>query len=257
MMTPEELQSLLETQVQRRNRSYELSHDRPDPLLVASKYRNESIALICALFGYGNARQIVKFLESLDFSLLESSDDTIRSSLNFHYYRFQKGEDIAALFIALKRLSEESTLEEIFYTGYRKECSVLDGLWKLIIALHSINPHDTPGYRFLLGSVPKNLNSAGCYKRYMMYLRWMIRHDELDMGLWKKIDKRDLIMPLDTHTFHISRKIGLLERRSCDMKAALELTEKLRMFDSKDPVKYDFALYRIGQEKLMEDALKT
>jgi uncharacterized protein (TIGR02757 family) len=84
----------------------------------------------------------------------------------------------------------------------------------------------------------------------MMFLRWMVRSDSLDMGLWKRIDKSRLVIPLDTHTFHVSRRLGLLKRKTCDMKAALELTEQLRKFDPEDPVKYDFALYRLGQEKL-------
>jgi uncharacterized protein (TIGR02757 family) len=86
----------------------------------------------------------------------------------------------------------------------------------------------------------------------MMYLRWMVRSDDLDMGLWSKIEKKDLLMPLDTHTFKISRKLGLLKRKSYDMKAVLELTERFRRWDSEDPVKYDFALYRLGQEKIVE-----
>jgi uncharacterized protein (TIGR02757 family) len=82
-----------------------------------------------------------------------------------------------------------------------------------------------------------------------MFLRWMVRSDHLDMGLWSKISKRDLIIPLDTHTFKISQKLGLLQRKSYDMKAALELTKSLKEFDAEDPIKYDFALYRIGQER--------
>jgi uncharacterized protein (TIGR02757 family) len=126
---------------------------------------------------------------------------------------------------------------------------VLEGLWLLITKLRDYGSHDSDGYRFLTGSLPRQTSQAGTYKRYMMYLRWMVRHDSLDMGLWTKIDKTDLIMPLDTHTFHVSRKLGLLERKSCDMKAALELTQRFREFDPADPVKYDFALYRIGQER--------
>jgi len=101
-------------------------------------------------------------------------------------------------------------------------------------------------------SVPKKIGSAGTYKRYMMYLRWMVRKDELDMGLWSKIDKKDLLMPLDTHTFKVSRKLGLLKRKSYDMKAVLELTNRFKQWDKNDPVKYDFALYRLGQEKLLK-----
>ncbi len=155
-----------------------------------------------------------------------------------------------AIFIALKRLKDVDNIENIFYEGYKKENNVLDGLWNFIDILKAQYDQDTHGYNFLIGKVPKKVNSAGTYKRYMMYLRWMVRKDELDMGLWQKIDKKDLIMPLDTHTFQVSRRLGLLERKSYDMRACIELTDVLRRFDISDPIKYDFALYRLGQEKL-------
>ena len=79
----------------------------------------------------------------------------------------------------------------------------------------------------------------------------MVREDELDMGIWSKIDKKDLLMPLDTHTFKVSQKLGLLKRKTYDMKAVLELTQTLKSFDKNDPIKYDFALYRLGQEKII------
>ena len=84
-----------------------------------------------------------------------------------------------------------------------------------------------------------------------MYLRWMVRHDHIDMGLWSRVDKKDLIMPLDTHTFKVSHKLGLLTRKTYDLQAAIELTETLSLFDAQDPVKYDFAIYRLGQEQLV------
>lgn len=246
-----EIKALLDSEVSARNQSSELSYERPDPLLVASRYKDETIALICALFGYGNARQIVKFLDSLDFGLLDEDEAVIRSMLGSHYYRFQKSWDVSALFIALKRLKSVGSIEEIFYEGYRKEHQVLDGLWHFIDTVLSCYPRDTYGYRFLIGRVPSNPGNAGTFKRYMMFLRWMVRHDSVDLGLWTKISKRDLIIPLDTHTFNVSRRVGLLNRRSCDMKAALELTHTLRRFDPEDPVKYDFALYRLGQERIL------
>ncbi len=241
---------LLDQEVNVRNNISELSYDKPDPLLIASKHQDESIALICALFAYGNAGLIVKFLDSLDFSLLESSEEKIRQTLSLLYYRFQKSEDVAALFIALKRLKEVESIENIFYEGYKKEENVLDGLWHFIDTLKDVHPHRSRGYDFLVGSLPKKVSATGTYKRCMMYLRWMVRKDALDMGLWSKIDKKDLLMPLDTHTFNVSRKFKLLKRKSCDMKASIELTDTLRSFDEKDPIKYDFALYRLGQEKL-------
>ena len=251
-MNLSETKTLLDKEVKTRNCNKELSHEKPDPLLIASKYQDESIALICALFAYGNAGQIVKFLSSLDYSLLNESEDSIKKALSSHYYRFQKSEDVRAVFIAMKRLKEIDSIENIFYEGYKKENNILDGLWNFIETLQNIYPRDTQGYNFLIGSLPKKVNSAGTYKRYMMYLRWMVRKDELDMGLWSKIDKKDLLMPLDTHTFKMSQKLGLLKRKSYDMKAAIELTDKFKEWDKNDPVKYDFALYRLGQEKLLE-----
>lgn len=173
------------------------------------------------------------------------------SELSSHYYRFQNSQDIATLFIALKRLKQIDNIENIFYEGYKKEESVLDGLWNFIGTIQALYPRESRGYKFLVGSVPKKVNSAGTYKRYLMFLRWMVRSDEIDLGLWSKIDKKDLLMPLDTHTFKVSQKLGLLKRKTYDMKAVLELTETLKGFDKSDPIKYDFALYRLGQEKIV------
>ena len=250
-MTLKEIKTLLDIEVEARNCSAEISLDKPDPLLIAKQHNDESIALICALFAYGNAKLIVNFLQSLDFSLLDTSDETIHQTLNTHYYRFQNSEDISTLFIALKRLKDVDSIENIFYEGYRKEEDVLDGLWAFIDTLKSIVPRKSRGYDFLVGSVPKKMSGMGTYKRYMMYLRWMVRHDNLDLGLWSKIDKKDLLMPLDTHTFKVSQRLGLLKRKTYDMKSAIEITKRLRRFDKEDPIKYDFALYRIGQEKLL------
>ncbi len=245
------IKQMLDNEVINRNNNFELSYDKADPLLIATRYRDETISLICALFAYGNAKLIVKFLDSLDFSLLDSSDEVIKKSLSKHYYRFQNSDDVVAIFIALKRLKKIDSIENLFYNGYKDNHDILDGLWSFISALKEVYPYESRGYKFLIGSVPKKVNSAGTYKRYLMYLRWMVRSDELDLGLWSKIDKKDLLMPLDTHTFKVSQKLGLLERKTYDMKATLELTDRLKSFDSLDPIKYDFALYRLGQEKVI------
>ena len=241
----------LDREVKARNTQREVSAEKPDPILIAKRHNDESIALICALFAYGNVKAIIKFLENLDFSLLEASDEAIEKELSSHYYRFQNSQDIATLFMALKRLKEIDSIENIFYEGYKKEENVLDGLWNFILTMKEVYPRESRGYKFLIGSVPKKVGSAGTYKRYLMFLRWMIRSDEIDLGLWSKINKKDLLMPLDTHTFNVSQKLGLLKRKTYDMKAVLELTETLKKFDALDPIKYDFALYRLGQEKII------
>jgi len=243
---------LLEKESKKRDSLQELSYDKPDPLLVATRYKDEYISLICALFAYGNAKQIVKFLDKLDFSLLQESDEVIKKSLKGFYYRFQNQTDVAEFFITVKRLKEYDSIENVFYEGYKKEHSVIDGLNSLISKVLELNSYKSHGYNFLVGSAP-TIKSKSTYKRYNMYLRWMVRDNNLDFGLWKKVDKKDLLIPLDTHTFKVSQKLELLTRKSYDLKAVLELTNKLKEFDENDPVKYDFALYRIGQEKVLDN----
>jgi len=240
----------LDEEVEKRDSINEVSEERLDPILVAHRYKTPTISLICALFAYGNVKQIVKFLDSLDFSLLKKSDEEIREAFKNHYYRFQKSEDIIALFIALKRLNEKSDLENIFKSGYIKNKNVIEGINKLIKALQIEYQHKSQGYNFLISKVTTKTKGAGALKRWMMFLRWMVRKDNIDMGLWGDVDKADLIIPLDTHTFNVSKKLGLLKRKTYDLQAAIELTETLRSFDKDDPLKYDFALYRIGQEKI-------
>jgi uncharacterized protein (TIGR02757 family) len=235
----------------KRNNVDEVSVDKLDPILVVYRHKDPTISLICALFAYGNVKQIVKFLDSLDFSLLSKSDDEIKEALKDHYYRFQKSEDVIALFIALKRLNETTSLEEVFVDAYNTNSNVIDGINALIEMLISLYPHSTQGYNFLTSKVTTKTKGAGALKRWMMFLRWMVREDNIDMGLWSGVRKKDLIMPLDTHTFNVSKKLGLLQRKTYDLQAAIELTETLRSFDKDDPLKYDFALYRIGQEKIL------
>ena len=87
-------------------------------------------------------------------------------------------------------------------------------------------------------------------KRLNMFLRWMVRRDNkgVDLGLWQRIKPSQLLMPLDVHVDRVARKFNLIERKQTDWQTVLELTEKLRQFDSNDPVKYDFALFGYGLE---------
>lgn len=250
-MTLPDIKVLLDDEVEKRNRSEELCPERPDPLMVAREYPDEHFALTCALFAYGNARAIVSFLRSLDYySLVDSDEKRIREVLEGCYYRFQNSEDIIQWFITLNRLKGQGGVENTFMRGYR-EGGILSGVSKIIEELYELNPYRSKGYQFLIGKPMETIAKTSAMKRWMMYLRWMVRQDQLDMGLWKQISASELIVPLDTHTFTVSRRYGLLQRSQCDMKAALELTETLRLFDPEDPVKYDFALYRLGQEKII------
>jgi len=82
-------------------------------------------------------------------------------------------------------------------------------------------------------------------KRINLALRWLVRKGPVDIGLWKSIKPSDLYIPLDVHVARNARRLGLLQRKSNDKKAVIELTEKLKEFCPEDPVKYDFALFSL------------
>ena len=81
-----------------------------------------------------------------------------------------------------------------------------------------------------------------------MFLRWMVRSNEkgVDFGIWNKIDRSELSLPLDVHTGRIARELGLLSRNLNDHKSVNEIDLKLREMDPIDPVKYDYALFGLG-----------
>ena len=97
--------------------------------------------------------------------------------------------------------------------------------------------------RFLL---PSPEEGSGC-KRLNLYLRWMVRRgDGLDLGLWTSVHPRQLLMPVDTHVARIAAYIGLTRRMSPGWRMTEEITASLRRLDPGDPVRYDFALCRLG-----------
>lgn len=242
------LKHKLDTEVLTRNRSEEVCEDKPDPILIAKKYRDEYISLVCALFAYGKVDNILKLLHSFDMSLLDAKEELIREKLQKHYYRFQNSEDIIQFFITLSRLKKQTSLNTLFLQGYRPNEDVVEGINTVLEKMFELNPYHSRGYGFLVGKITTKRKGSGALKRWNMYLRWMVRKDNIDLGLWEGVNTKDLLLPLDTHTFKMGHKLGLLKRKSYDLEAAYEMTKKLSSFDKTDPIKYDFALYRLGQE---------
>lgn len=245
--------ALLDEHYAIKNSIHEITAENPDPLLVVKKYQDdeffEEIALICALLSYGNARQIVRTLDSLDFSLLKTSVKKIQNS-TFPLYRFQTSQDIKSLFIAIHKLIHSTKIKTIMLKGYEKNKNVLEGIYESIKEISTILEKSnlrSRGLDFLIGKVSHHTKGSSPLKRWNMYLRWMVRDDNIDFGKWKQISKSDLILPLDTHTFNVSQKLKLLNRKTYDLHSAMLITKSLKKFDPTDPVKYDFALYRLGQ----------
>jgi uncharacterized protein (TIGR02757 family) len=97
---------------------------------------------------------------------------------------------------------------------------------------------------------PMPASGSAC-KRMNLFLRWMVRKDELDFGLWKEILTDKLIMPVDTHVARICRELNLTTKKNVSWKMAEEITNHLKKFDRNDPVKYDFAICHIGMRKII------
>ncbi|GHV06515.1 TIGR02757 family protein [Campylobacterota bacterium] len=225
-----------------------LDENNLDPLFIAKDLADDA-ALICALFAYGNVKAMIKFLRSLDFALLDENEETIKAALNHHYYRFQTIEDVQQLFIGFAKMRRERVeLQTIFETAY-KNGGFLYALSTLIATLHKYINANTHGLGFLLAKPFDHTNPKGvsALKRYLMFLRWMVRTGFPDLGRWRAVNSADLLIPLDTHSFTQAQKLGLIQRKTADLLASIELTNRLREFDESDPVKYDFALYRLGQ----------
>ncbi len=156
-------------------------------------------------------------------------------------YRFNKEENILSLVSALSStLKKWGSLKNLFYHYYDpKDEDIGKALTGFVDYLHQ---KDIGGISQLLPSPSKG---SAC-KRLNLFLRWMVRDKDIDLGIWDNIPPSKLIIPLDTHIARISRCIGLTKRTSSDWKTAKDITEALKKFDPEDPLKYDFALCHHG-----------
>jgi hypothetical protein len=109
-------------------------------------------------------------------------------------------------------------------------------------------PRDA-GVRFFF---PSPEDGSAC-KRLNLYLRWMVRREGVDLGIWRGVDPGALVIPLDAHIITLGRRLKLTRYRSPGWRMALDITASLRRLDPRDPVKYDFALHRMGLWKKEEE----
>ena len=174
-------------------------------------------------------------------------------------YLAQKNANLAQNHATLRESKRKSKAESKYDSIESPViCGINAMIDTLFIALQNNNANLTQGLRFLIGQKAINPRTSSPLKRWNLFLRWMGRKDNIDLGLWQNpqnaqdsLDKADLILPLDTHTFRLSKKLNLLQGKTYNLYSALEITRNLARFCTDDPVKYDFALYRLGQEKLL------
>ncbi len=212
-----------------------------DPIQIPKRYTQkrdiEIVAFVTAWLAYGNRKAFLKVLDKIDLELFEgkpyeyimSGKWKTSKDAELCLYRFYKWVDFYNLCDELFAVYSEFEDMETCLASYT-ELSVLQAIM--------LRFADVKG-------VPTTKNSA-C-KRLNMFLRWMIRRDSpVDFGIWKKFSPADLIIPLDTHVYRMALELGLTERKTPDMKAAIEITDALKRIFPADPCKGDFALYGYG-----------
>ena len=225
----------------------------PDPLQFLYDYNSpddrEVVAIIAASLAYGRVAQILKSIAKILEPMSAAPAQFIREtrSCEFHKifakfkHRFTTGEDIANLFEGIQAvLKRHGSLQNCFIAGYSEsDETILPALEAFTKILCAFSPNNSS---YLL---PAPSKGSAC-KRQMLFLRWMIRCDNVDPGGWSKIPTSKLLIPLDTHMHQISTKFGLTSRKSADLKSTIEITNSFASINPQDPVKYDFALTRFG-----------
>jgi uncharacterized protein (TIGR02757 family) len=173
--------------------------------------------------------------------LLEASGRQIRAAMAGFRHRFTSGEELAAMLLAIRRiLRDHGSVEKRFLAGLRRDDeTVLPAISALVGELSSVAGRP---FTFLL---PDPGRGSAC-KRLNLYLRWMVRADSVDLGVWSGVARSQLIVPLDVHVVRLGQCLGLTRYRSPGWKMASEITASLRRLDPDDPVRYDFALCHVG-----------
>jgi uncharacterized protein (TIGR02757 family) len=217
------------------------------PHLFTQKEDIEIAGFLAATIAWGqritilkNGRLLMQYMEESPYDFIMHAEKEDLKRFKKFVHRTFNGEDAIYFIKALQHIyKNEGGLETAF-------SHFPDDLGKSISHFRSLflaSGKTSRTHKHI--SDPLNNSSA---KRLCMYLRWMVRKDNLgvDFGLWKKIKSAQLYAPLDLHSGSTARKLGLLTRKQDDWKAVTELTQQLRLFDPKDPVKYEFSLYGLG-----------
>ena len=225
-------------------------HVGSDPVGFLYRYPDprdrEIIGLIASSLAYGRVAQIHRSitralgeLPSPAAFLSEAGRRLLLETFGDFRHRFTTGDEFASLLFGIGRVVERyGSLEECFARGLSGG-TVVAALGEFVRELREAAGG---GIGFLL---PEPERGSAC-KRLNLYLRWMVRCDEVDPGGWEAVSPGNLLVPLDTHMFRICSRLGLTRRKRADMKAAVEITRAFAEIAPDDPVKYDFALTRLG-----------
>jgi uncharacterized protein (TIGR02757 family) len=228
----------------------------PDPIEFLYNYKSlrdrEVVALIASALAYGRVTQILKSVSSI-LKIMEPSpflflNNISRRAIYLKFstfkHRFTTGKEVSEMLYGIKLVIERyGSLYKCFMSGFNNnDNTILPALTPFINEL-------TLFYDRRQNSLLPSPKKGSACKRLNLFLRWMVRHDEVDPGGWDEVPASKLVIPLDTHMHRISLLLKLTERKQADRKTALEITYAFRKIIPEDPVRYDFALTRLGIRK--------
>lgn len=236
----------------------------PDPLQFLHLFKDEkdieAMGFVASVFAYGNVAQIIntlnRFVQLSNYKpyafIIDFKRQDLKSETLTH--RFYSKEDVGDFFVLVsKAYRDYGSLRELFLSFYNPIATNLKE------SISDLSRHFIENYKKLNGKKEISLGfkfmfplpeKGSACKRMNLFLRWMVRKDDLDFGLWKEIPANKLVIPVDTHVARISRSLNLTRKKNVSWKMAEEITERLKKFDPVDPVKYDFAICHIGMRKM-------
>lgn len=244
----------------------DFTHLTPDPLELAHRYSDpadqEVAALLAAAFAYGRADIVVRNVGAVLDLMGESPAGYVRDGFTVpsatrkfagFSHRFHKTPDLVALLASLagtrRRHGSLGALFQSLDDPTRPDIGAsLDRFADALVAEArrarglALDDKAQRSLRYLV-SAPRD--GSAC-KRMNLFLRWMVRRTPPDLGLWPFVDPSRLVMPLDTHVHRIATFLGLTDSRTASWTTARRLTDALARFDPADPVRYDFAICRLG-----------
>jgi uncharacterized protein (TIGR02757 family) len=245
-------------------RSFDHVTSATDPVHIVRRYQSpadrEVVGFCAAALAFGRVASVLQSIESLLAVMgpeparfvRRFNPDRERSRLEPLVHRWISGRDLIALLIILRRMLDEAGSIEAFFVQDDDNESphvgpALDAFSTRALAtdLREAYGRRVPRQRGVSYFFPRPSAGSAC-KRLNLFLRWMVRRDEIDLGVWSKVSPARLIVPLDTHVIRLGRCLKLTRYTSPGWKMALDITNALRAFDSHDPVRFDFALCHVG-----------
>lgn len=230
---------------------------KDDPIQFPHRFKDkediEIAGFIASLFAFGKRELFIKKLNQFfeiahekPLNYIINGDFSQIVEQNFNY-RFIKPDDMVEMLKILNLLyKKDGGLENLFAKGYELtlETQSKQDLFKYVIDYFysRVSQNAGAGFYFMF----PNPYKGGAMKRMCMFLRWMVRKSDVDLGIWNFMPPSELLIPLDVHVGRISKELGILNRKANDFKSVLEITDKLCEFCSEDPIKYDFAMFGYG-----------